>query len=113
MIEGGLYRVYIHLNPVRAGLAGQPAEYTLSGHRELMGKIRSPMCDADESLLAFGPTVKTARRAYVGVLKQAMMEDGLGDEVDRLPTGLGKPAAGFPQFHTLDDGEVHSSRIIA
>jgi putative transposase len=76
---------YIHLNPVRAGLAGQPAEYTLSGHRELMGKIRSPLCDVDESLLAFGPTVKTARRAYVSVLKQAMTEDGLGDEVDRLP----------------------------
>jgi hypothetical protein len=76
---------YIHLNPVRAGLAGKPVKYTLAGRRELMGKIKSPLCDADESLLAFGPTVKTARRAYVGVLKQAMMEDGLSDEVDRLP----------------------------
>ena len=25
----------------------------------------------------------------------------------RLPTGLGKPAAGFPQLHSLDDDEVH------
>jgi len=24
----------------------------------------------------------------------------------RLPTGLGKPAAGFPQLHSLDDDEV-------
>ena len=27
----------------------------------------------------------------------------------RLPTGLGKPAAGFPQLHSLDDDEVHFS----
>jgi len=27
----------------------------------------------------------------------------------RLPTGLGKPAAGFPQLHNLDDDEVHFS----
>ena len=25
----------------------------------------------------------------------------------RLPTGLGKPAARFPQLHSLDDDEVH------
>jgi hypothetical protein len=25
----------------------------------------------------------------------------------RLPTGLGKPAAGFPQPHSLDDDEGH------
>lgn len=24
-----------------------------------------------------------------------------------LPTGLGKPAAGFPQLHSLDDDEVN------
>ncbi|RKZ99423.1 MAG: hypothetical protein DRQ45_08705 [Gammaproteobacteria bacterium] len=27
----------------------------------------------------------------------------------RLPTRLGKPAAGFPQLHSLDDDEVHFS----
>jgi len=29
----------------------------------------------------------------------------------RLPTGLGKPAAGFPQLHSLDDDDVHFSLI--
>jgi REP element-mobilizing transposase RayT len=76
---------YIHLNPVRAGLVEQPAEHTLSGHHELMGKISSPLCDVDESLLAFGATVKTARRTYRRNLKQAMKEDELGDKVDSLP----------------------------
>ena len=28
-----------------------------------------------------------------------------------LPTGLGNPAAGFPQLHSLDDGEVHILRL--
>ena len=28
----------------------------------------------------------------------------------RLPTGLGKPAAGFPQLHSLDDDDVQISR---
>ena len=31
----------------------------------------------------------------------------------RLPAGLGKPAAGFPQLHSLDDGETSSSQIRA
>ena len=76
---------YVHLNPVRAGLAEQPADYVFSGHRELMGKIRSPLCNVDEALSVFGDTAKTARRAYVSDLKQAMKEDGLGDKVDALP----------------------------
>jgi hypothetical protein len=29
----------------------------------------------------------------------------------RLPTGLGKPAAGFPQLHSLDDDEGHFLRF--
>ena len=29
----------------------------------------------------------------------------------RLPTGLGKPAAGFPQLHSHDDDEVHFPSI--
>jgi len=82
-----LFRVisYIHLNPVRAGLVEKPADHVFSGHRELMGKIRSPLCDVDEALMVFGGTTKTARRSYVGYLKQAMKEDGLGDNVDSLP----------------------------
>ena len=76
---------YIHLNPVRAGLVEQPADYVFSGHRELMGKIRSPLCDVDEALMVFGETTKAARRSYASDLKQAMKEDGLGDSVDALP----------------------------
>ncbi|MCD4748391.1 MAG: hypothetical protein K8R59_03365 [Thermoanaerobaculales bacterium] len=74
MIEGGLYHVYNRF--ARGEQVFSDPEYTLSGHRELMGKIRSPLCDVDEALLGFGDTVKTARRAYVSDLKQSMKEDG-------------------------------------
>jgi REP element-mobilizing transposase RayT len=76
---------YIHLNPVRAGIADDPSKYTLSGHRDLMGKIRSPLCDLNEALLCFGTTVKSARRAYTSDLKRAMKDDGLGGEIGDLP----------------------------
>ena len=76
---------YIHLNPVRAGLTDDPARYTLSGHRELMGKVRTPLCDVDEALLCFGSTVRSSRRAYASGMKQAMKDDGLAEEVVKLP----------------------------
>ncbi len=84
---GYLTRViqYVHLNPVRAGIVEDPSKYTLSGHRVLIGKINKPLCDVDEALLCFGPTAKSARRSYTAALKHAMTEDGLGEEVGKLP----------------------------
>ena len=76
---------YIHLNPIRAGLTEDPSKYTFSGHRELMGKIRRPLCDVDEALLCFGRTVKSARRAYASGMKKAMKDVGLAQEVGKLP----------------------------
>lgn len=77
--------IYAHLNPVRAGLVESPLKYTLSGHRELMGRIREPLCDVDASLFSFGETEKSARKAYARALKIAMKEEGFGDDVDGLP----------------------------
>ena len=76
---------YIHLNPVRVGLAEEPSKYTFSGHRELMGKIKKPLCDVDEALLCFGPTLKPARRSYSAALKHAMKDDGSTEEAGGLP----------------------------
>ncbi len=131
---------YIHLNPVRAGLVNDPSKYTLSGHRDLMGKIRSPLCDVNEALSCFGATVKSARLAYASNLKHAMKEDGLGGEIGSLPwwgrdqeldldenrpyvdvsgrsTGLERPRLRAEQFVTLacelldiDVSQIASSR---
>ena len=76
--------VYIHLNPVRAGLAEDPAEYVFSGHRELLGRVQSPLVDMDEALLGFGRTLRGARRGYLNRMKAALAE---GDS----PQGLLSP----------------------
>ena len=77
--------VYIHLNPVVAGLVEDPAEYTFSGHRELLGKVKQPLIDVDGVLAGFGDTVRTARRAYVRALKGARQEEWRGERPGRLP----------------------------
>jgi REP element-mobilizing transposase RayT len=127
---------YIHLNPIRAGLTEDPSKYTFSGHRELMGKIRRPLCDVDEALLCFGRTVKSARRAYASGMKNAMKDDGLAQEVGKLPwwghdreldleegrpyidvlgrsTGLERPHLEAEEFVTLATGllDIEVSRL--
>jgi REP element-mobilizing transposase RayT len=76
---------YIHLNPVKAGISEDPAGFPFSGHRELMGKLRNPLCDPDEALLCFGPTLRSARRSYTRALKMTMKADGSEVEVRKLP----------------------------
>ena len=46
--------VYIHLNPVAAGLVEDPADHVFSGHRELLGKVRDPMIDVETVLTGDG-----------------------------------------------------------
>jgi hypothetical protein len=56
--------LYIHLNPVRAGLVEDPADHVFCGHRELVKRIRNPVVDVDHALIGFGSTLKEARRHY-------------------------------------------------
>ena len=66
---------YIHLNPVRAELADDPADYVFSGHRELLGKVHDPIIDVDDALVAFGNTTKVARRVYLKRLNAALARE--------------------------------------
>ena len=56
--------LYVHLNPVRAGLTEDPVDYVFSGHREIVNASRDPLVDMDDALLSFGETRRQARRAY-------------------------------------------------
>ena len=67
--------IYIHLNPVVAGLVDDLSDHPFSGHRELLGKVNQPLIDVDNVLAAFGDTVRTARRAYVRALKGARQDE--------------------------------------
>lgn len=44
---------YVHLNPVSAGIVTDPAEYRLSGHRELIGLCRPHVIDRRSALVDF------------------------------------------------------------
>ena len=47
---------YVHLNPVTAGIAKDPADYVLSGHRELIGARRPYVVDRCAALRSFSNT---------------------------------------------------------
>ena len=64
---------YIHLNPVRAGLVSDPAQYPHSAHLGYLGKARFSCLTADWVLSQFHERVGIARRRY-----EAFVMDGLG-----------------------------------
>jgi REP element-mobilizing transposase RayT len=60
---------YIHLNPVRAKLAGRPEDWAFSGHRAYMGVEQSRLVDLDPLLRRFGAKKTQARERYVGFVR--------------------------------------------
>jgi len=76
---------YIHLNPVRAGLAEDPMGFVFCGHRELLGKVHDPLLNVDDALLSFGATRKSARRMYLKRLNAALAEEERAEVSERMP----------------------------
>lgn len=74
--------VYVHLNPVRAGLG---LGYQLSGHRELVRRSRSPLVDVDDALLSFGQERRPAVAAYRRRMDAAARGEWGDEEPMRLP----------------------------
>ena len=77
--------LYIHLNPVAAGLVEEPSDYRWSGHLELMGKKKAGLVDVADSLLSFAKRRATARKAYSNSLTAAMASDWVLAEPGELP----------------------------
>ncbi|NOZ78705.1 MAG: hypothetical protein GXP48_05910 [Acidobacteria bacterium] len=76
--EGYLWQsiVYIHLNPVRAGVVGKPGEYRHSGHREMLRVGSGAIVDRDQALLCFGQTRRSALRQYRLAVDAAVAQVG-------------------------------------
>lgn len=55
---------YIHLNPVRAGLVKDPADYKWSSHRIYLGIEESDLVDCDFVLTQFAKTRKRSIKLY-------------------------------------------------
>jgi len=64
---------YVHLNPVRAGLAARPEDFPWSSCRHYFRSRGAPRWLAWEEVLCLhGRTVRTARRAYRAFLDEGM-----------------------------------------
>jgi REP element-mobilizing transposase RayT len=84
--------LYIHLNPVSAGIVERPDEYVWSGHREVVRRFKNPFVDTDELLLAFDETRNAARRCYLSSIRAAVEEDWIDGKPGTLPWWpLGRP----------------------
>jgi len=99
LVEGQRYLdqllVYIHLNPVSAGVVSDPVDYRWCGHREIVQRAKLPIVAVDEVLRLFGSTRRTARARYVRALKGAVNEEWIGESPGRLPWWrLGRPPRG-------------------
>ena len=86
---------YIHLNPLRAGLARDMDEldmYPYSGHGTLMGLMNHSWQETAEVLRLFGNKPASARRAY-----RIFMNEGIqqGRERDLAGGGLIRSAGGW------------------
>ena len=64
---------YVHLNPVRAGLAAAPEAWRWSGHRAYLGRAGAPWLTTDWVLGLLSPREGAARAAY-----RAFVADGMG-----------------------------------
>ncbi len=65
---------YIHLNPVRAGMVDDPADYPWSGHRSLLGQEVLHWMTSDWLLGLFGTNVPKARHAYHQFVAEGLTE---------------------------------------
>jgi hypothetical protein len=97
--------VYVHLNPVRAGIVKDPGDHPFSGHRELLGRVQEPLVDVEEALSGFGETLRGARRAYLARIAAALEEE-TGEQVRlKAPRGRAdrelRPVEGRPYVDVL------------
>lgn len=82
---------YIHLNPVRAGMVADAAEYPWSGHRATLGQEVLDWFTTDWVLGQFGATAGVARRRYARFVAEGAGEghrdDLYGGERDSRVVG--------------------------
>jgi putative transposase len=69
---------YIELNPVRAGMVGDPEEYPWSSYRARMGLSECDWLDPDPCFLALAPTTQRRRRRYREFMEHGSSQAELG-----------------------------------
>jgi REP element-mobilizing transposase RayT len=83
---------YVHLNPVKAGLAEDAGGYRWSGHRDIVGRRRDPIVAVDEVLLSYGETRRQALRGYRSAMASVAGEEWSSAAPGKLPWWrMGRP----------------------
>ncbi len=85
---------YVHLNPVAAGLVGDPLDYPTPGYQEVMGLRRPCLCDVDACLRCFDENPSAARAVYQDRLRAVA-------EARWFRAGVRE----LPWWRTVDDDE--------
>jgi REP element-mobilizing transposase RayT len=76
---------YVHLNPAASGLVKDPGSYRWSGHRQILGRVRTGLVDVDEALVAFGSARRDALLTYRSVLGRGKDEGWMQEGPGQLP----------------------------
>jgi len=97
--------LYVHLNPVEAGVVEDPEQYVFGGHREIKLRVRSALVDINETMLCFGSAKKQARSSYLKAIRVGRKPDELksrltwhpfeAEDDDRLELDLASPKVDF------------------
>ena len=101
---------YIHLNPVRANIARDPAAFRYSSHRAYLGEEETRFVDVDTVLRHFGATKKLARKRYNAFMKAGMKISSRED----LYGGADKRVIGDEEFvGRIEDRvrEIHKNKV--
>jgi REP element-mobilizing transposase RayT len=90
LVEDGRYLqqlvVYIHHNPVAAGLVNDARDYRWSGHNEVLGALpERGLVDVDETLAVFESTRHSAIASYRSSMEALTSQDWMGGAPGQLP----------------------------
>lgn len=99
---------YVELNPVRAGMAKDPAEYRWSSFRPRMGLEAQGILDLDQSFLSLGATLEVQRlmfRQWVGAGIEA-------SELELIRTSLQRNQLTGSEEAALELAERAGTRLI-
>jgi putative transposase len=112
---------YIELNPVRAGIVANPAEFEWSSYPHHAFGISDPLITEHDLYQRLGPTPAERRVAYRALFGPAMPEADLAAIRASLngrrwlgdpPADLAPTKRGRPRKATLDDGPAKHQRDI-
>lgn len=99
---------YIELNPVRAGMVGEPAEWPWSSHRHHLGLAPDPRLRAHPTLYALGNTPFDRESAYRRLFEEPVVASEQAWLTRRMLTN--RPLASEPFQRTLES--THNLKLI-